>query len=34
MFNNYYNASLDNPDEKLQYFLGMGIESKLAFRFQ
>lgn len=27
VFNNYYNASLDDPEEKLQYFLGMGIES-------
>ncbi|QRV84992.1 pectate lyase [Ceratobasidium sp. AG-Ba] len=29
VFNNYYNASLDDPNEKLQYFLGMGIESSI-----
>ncbi|KAG8750867.1 hypothetical protein FRC12_012720 [Ceratobasidium sp. 428] len=27
VFNNYYSASLDDPNEKLQYFLGMGIDS-------
>ncbi|KAG9101406.1 hypothetical protein FRC06_003047 [Ceratobasidium sp. 370] len=29
VFNNYYNASLDDPEEKLQYFLGMGIDSSI-----
>ncbi|CAE6510398.1 unnamed protein product [Rhizoctonia solani] len=29
VFNNYYNASLDDPEEPLQYFIGMGIESSI-----
>ncbi|CAE6364114.1 pectate lyase/Amb allergen [Rhizoctonia solani AG-1 IB] len=29
VFNNYYKASLLDPEEKLQYFLGMGIESSI-----
>ncbi|KAB5592964.1 Pectate lyase [Ceratobasidium theobromae] len=29
VFNNYYNASLNDANEKLQYFIGMGIDSSI-----